>query len=66
MEPIVVLQITPRGVVSVRICSETEKQERAALALYEKIRPVISFTAALLVRDSKDLEPGLQNERGTE
>jgi hypothetical protein len=60
MEPTVFLRITRRGVVSVRIRSETEKQERAALALYEKIRPVISFTAALLIKDQQELEPGLQ------
>ena len=55
MEPTVVLQITPRGVVSVQIRTRTEHEEKAALALYEKIRPVITFTAALLVKGSKEL-----------
>lgn len=49
MEPTIVLQITPRGLVSVQIHSVSEREERAGLKLYERIKPAIKVAEALLL-----------------
>jgi hypothetical protein len=49
MEPTIVLQITPRGLVSVQIHSTTDREETAGLKLYERIKPAIRVAEALLL-----------------
>lgn len=58
MEPSVQLQIGPSGVTSVRIHGQSEGEEKASFELYERIRPVISFTKALLLSDPLTDKPG--------
>ena len=56
MEPVVLLRITPQGLVSVQIHSETEREEKVGLKLYARIKPALRLAEALLLH-SDEKEP---------
>ena len=49
MEPELILRINATGVHSVEIHSSSEHEERAALSLYERVKPGIRVVRALLI-----------------